>query len=72
MEARRFILKLVTVLALLPMAASATGSETTGLIPREGLAHAVERPSAEKILPDPLDRTVAPRVAQAVCAAWTG
>ena len=36
------------------------------------LAHAVERPSAEKILPDPLDRTVAPRVAQAVCAAWTG
>jgi malate dehydrogenase (oxaloacetate-decarboxylating) len=36
------------------------------------LAAAVDSPTAEKILPDPLDRTVAPRVARAVCAAWTG
>ena len=34
------------------------------------LADAVGNPTAERILPDPLDRTVAPRVASAVCAAW--
>jgi len=36
----------------------------------EALAAAVEHPSAERILPDPLDGSVAPRVAEAVARAW--
>ncbi len=34
------------------------------------LADCVESPSADAILPDPLDQSVAPRVAAAVAAAW--
>jgi malic enzyme len=36
----------------------------------EALAKTVDRPCAEKILPDPLDCSVAHRVAEAVAAAW--
>ena len=34
------------------------------------LASAVEEPSADQILPDPLDPSVAPLVARAVAASW--
>jgi malate dehydrogenase (oxaloacetate-decarboxylating) len=33
------------------------------------LADAVETPTAERVLPDPLDRSIAPRVAAAVAKA---
>ena len=36
------------------------------------LAAAVPEPTAERILPDPLDRAVAPRIAKAVGGAWDG
>ncbi|MCH8269903.1 MAG: NADP-dependent malic enzyme [Planctomycetes bacterium] len=36
------------------------------------LAASVPDPTAERILPDPLDRAVAPRIAQAVGGAWDG
>ena len=36
------------------------------------LAGMVESPTAERILPSPLDRSVAPTVGKAVAAAWTG
>ncbi len=34
------------------------------------LAELIPSPSADRILPDPLDRTVAPCIAEAVCRAW--
>lgn len=34
------------------------------------LAYLVREPTADRILPDPLDRTIAPCVAAAVCRAW--
>lgn len=36
------------------------------------LAHLVREPTVDKILPDPLDRTIAPCVAAAVRRAWQG
>jgi malate dehydrogenase (oxaloacetate-decarboxylating) len=36
----------------------------------QALADAVETPTADFILPDPLDRSVAPKVAEAVAKAW--
>ena len=44
-------------------------SETMKIAAAHALAAACENPEPERILPDPLDRTVAPRIAAAVCAA---
>lgn len=44
-------------------------TEAMKLAAARALAACVEQPTAECILPDPLDHTVAPRVAAAVCAA---
>ena len=46
-------------------------TEEMKLAAAHALAACVETPSAEKILPDALDRSVSPRVAAAVCATWS-
>lgn len=45
-------------------------TETMKIAAAKALASSVESPSAEAILPGPLDATVAPRVAAAVASAW--
>lgn len=45
-------------------------TEEMKLAAAHALASAVEHPTADRILPDPLDRTVAPRVAEHVRGAW--
>ena len=45
-------------------------TESMKIAAAKALASAVANPAADKILPDPLDRSVAPRVANAVATAW--
>jgi malate dehydrogenase (oxaloacetate-decarboxylating) len=51
-------------------AGAARITETMKMAAAKALAACVEKPTAEMILPDPLDRTVAPRIACAVNAAY--